>query len=620
MCIFRGIFNITLLHLAIQAFGQTAAPANTDSLKQAFSLQPSPNEKVKTAYYISLQLYQSKPQEALVWCDTTIHLAERHGIRDVLPKIYSYKAKALNQLAKYDDALYCLRISIELSEKEKDEEQLVSSLLTQGAILSMMGRKQEALPIFSRAYDILKEKTDTSSMESRIRVAVNLGNALKNSRNFQRAIEVFQEGIEIARRMGETALLATLYSNLSLVYAEIKDYPAQRKLLWEAYRMMPKDNPYRAPILMSMASNFKFEQRADSALHYYLLALKGIGNDSLMLIPLCNGLSESYQLAKNYTAGSQWAGKALKLANKFNHRAEKARSLKNLGACLSGQGRRVEAEAYFVKALEQLPQDEMGMERSRLDVLDAQLKNRLPASDLPVYEAYRETFDTVFSQQKVNAIENARIEFETQLMEDSLKILSQANQIQQLELKRKRQNTRILGLLAVLLAAFAAGLYFYLTRRQQENEELKQLNLILKGDNKDLIEKIALLEANASKPASLFAFAEDMVVLNGNEKTVFKISDIIFIEAQGNGLQVTTREGKHWRWQRLRNVAEVLPNPPFIQTHRSYIVNGMHIKSIQAGKFQLSNGEAIPIGGVYQPRVNAFLKEWLPDVDRKFTE
>lgn len=63
-------------------------------------------------------------------------------------------------------------------------------------------------------------------------------------------------------------------------------------------------------------------------------------------------------------------------------------------------------------------------------------------------------------------------------------------------------------------------------------------------------------------------------MLNGNEKTIFKIADILYIQAQGNGLQITTTEGKHWRWQRLRNVLEILPNPPFIQTHRSYIVNG----------------------------------------------
>lgn len=70
-------------------------------------------------------------------------------------------------------------------------------------------------------------------------------------------------------------------------------------------------------------------------------------------------------------------------------------------------------------------------------------------------------------------------------------MVSQANQVQELELKRHQQKARIQWLLLALFAALTGRLYFFLARRKQQNEELNQLNLILKGDNKALIEKIA---------------------------------------------------------------------------------------------------------------------------------
>lgn len=186
-------------------------------------------------------------------------IGRKNAFRDVLPEIHSFKTKAYFQSSKYDEALHFIVISIDMAEKENNNEQLVSSLLTQGAILAQLGRKREALPPFSRAYELLSNKTDSNSMESKIRVAINLGNVLKNMRNFKRAIEVFQEGIEIAQQRGESSMLAILYSNLSLVYAEVNDFGAQRKMLWQAYHIMPENNPKRASILMSMASTFKHE-------------------------------------------------------------------------------------------------------------------------------------------------------------------------------------------------------------------------------------------------------------------------------------------------------------------------------------------------------------------------
>lgn len=610
----RHVILLILIFHVKEAVGQSReqATAEADSLIGVLKSKTDPTDQVGTTYTIARLLYRWQPEAALEWCDSTLQLVEKHSIDTVLPKVYAIKGKAFYALSKYEEALKFTRLSASFAGEQGNLDRQVSAMTTEGSILSGLGQSKSAIGVLTKAYQLLENTTDTALMESKVLVIINLGNLLKKGKNYRQAIETFQEGIEISKKMHWVPYLGALYNNLSLVYAEINDFKAQRRMLWEANELLSEKDEGKSAALMSIASTYKNESKPDSAIMFYDKALGLIGRDSLRLISLWNGLSESYALTKNYHSAKAWGEKALALAVHFNNKKEIARAHANIGKSQAGLGFSAAAEHSFDAAMRALPTDEPGIERERLAILEGRLKNRFKGDDLAVYEAFRTAFDTVFNQQKTTAIAVARIEFEAQILEDSLALLNQSNQIQQLDLHSKKQQAWVLWLSLGLLAAVAGGLYFFLAKRRRENEELAQLNRLLKDDNEGLIVKLAGLETARQKPASLVAFAEELVVLNGHEKTIFKIADIIFIQSQGNGLQVTTLEGKQWRWQRLRNLVEVLPTPPFVQTHKSFIINGMHVKTLKAGKFKMSNEEIVPIGAVYQPQVDAFLKEWLP--------
>jgi len=207
------------------------------------------------------------------------------------------------------------------------------------------------------------------------------------------------------------------------------------------------------------------------------------------------------------------------------------------------------------------------------------------------------------------AVEGLRIRYETRQKEDSLRILQAQHQAQ--AAKTARYQISFFGGLLLLLLLLAL-LFYVLRQRRLEREILTRQNEQLRIENQALFDLKQRLDD--STPRGLHDFANTTVVLNGHDKQAFRLGDILYIQAQGNGVQVVTPEGRHWRWQTLRNLEDALPGPPFLKVHRSYLINGMHIRYYRSNQIALANGELIPVGATQAPQVTAFLRHWLPEL------
>jgi DNA-binding LytR/AlgR family response regulator len=64
----------------------------------------------------------------------------------------------------------------------------------------------------------------------------------------------------------------------------------------------------------------------------------------------------------------------------------------------------------------------------------------------------------------------------------------------------------------------------------------------------------------------------------------------------------------------MSNLETALPTPPFLRVHRSFMINGMHIRQYKANQLTLANGDSIPVGITQTPHVEAFLRQWLPEL------
>ena len=88
------------------------------------------------------------------------------------------------------------------------------------------------------------------------------------------------------------------------------------------------------------------------------------------------------------------------------------------------------------------------------------------------------------------------------------------------------------------------------------------------------------------------------------------LDDILYIEGRKGQVLIQTLKGSIQTLQNLKKLEAVLPSPPFIRVHKSFIVSTEHIKSI--GKNDLTiKDQTIPLGGIYKKRFEAFFNNWI---------
>ncbi len=102
----------------------------------------------------------------------------------------------------------------------------------------------------------------------------------------------------------------------------------------------------------------------------------------------------------------------------------------------------------------------------------------------------------------------------------------------------------------------------------------------------------------ASQPQ---ATVPDHLFIRTDEKLVrIEWADILYVEGMENYVRIHTTQGTHITHATLKSVLDHLPDPPFLQTHKSYIVNSSKITGIE--------GNVIELGKVQVP-LSRTLKE-----------
>ena len=84
-----------------------------------------------------------------------------------------------------------------------------------------------------------------------------------------------------------------------------------------------------------------------------------------------------------------------------------------------------------------------------------------------------------------------------------------------------------------------------------------------------------------------------VITLSCKEKPIILVDDIIYLKAQNAAIEVVTKHGKYWVWQRLKSLYAMLPSDSFRQSHRSYVVNIKHIMDYDYPKLLMSNSDNV---------------------------
>lgn len=118
----------------------------------------------------------------------------------------------------------------------------------------------------------------------------------------------------------------------------------------------------------------------------------------------------------------------------------------------------------------------------------------------------------------------------------------------------------------------------------------------------DLFANISLLaeQLNQNKKQSL-------QIKDGHKTFIIKAEDILYIESEGNYINIYTKEKRYLSRQSMESILNELDASHFIRVHRSYIVNKDHIRRFSKKEIEL-NGIKIPVSRSLADSIENLLK------------
>lgn len=142
-----------------------------------------------------------------------------------------------------------------------------------------------------------------------------------------------------------------------------------------------------------------------------------------------------------------------------------------------------------------------------------------------------------------------------------------------------------------------------------EGYELNIIDYLLKPFGFDrFVKAINKIEGSTTTVSNLNVSKEtNSLFLRSNKKLVqVKTNEILFIEATGNYVNVTTTGQEIKVREKISDVLDLLPDDAFFQVHKSFIVAKKHINEIEGNRI-LIRDFVIPIGKTYKLNLNKLL-------------
>jgi hypothetical protein len=153
-------------------------------------------------------------------------------------------------------------------------------------------------------------------------------------------------------------------------------------------------------------------------------------------------------------------------------------------------------------------------------------------------------------------------------------------------------NDQVTQLLQLLPVRALIGLLIYMLIMQRFRYEM------IRVDQNKNIDSVASSEEIITKQDLQTEMLERIAVKSGTKIHVVLIPEILFLQADGDYVQIVTTKGKYLKEQTMKFFEEHLPENQFVRVHRSVIVNVEMISRIelyekQAQLLTLKDGQQI---------------------------
>ncbi|MDB4920088.1 LytTR family DNA-binding domain-containing protein [Mucilaginibacter sp.] len=101
-------------------------------------------------------------------------------------------------------------------------------------------------------------------------------------------------------------------------------------------------------------------------------------------------------------------------------------------------------------------------------------------------------------------------------------------------------------------------------------------------------------------------FGDYAFVKSGAQTYQVKISEILYLEKDGNYISIVLKDKKILIRQNMADIFEVIPVQNFVRVHKSFVVAIRHIAMVENHQL-IINGDKIPIGSTYRDELKTRL-------------
>ena len=274
---------------------------------------------------------------------------------DYLGLVIYERAKHLERLSLYEEAISELESSIIVFESTQNLVLLAKSVKRKGSILKKQSKYREAISAYNEAAVLYLKENDSLGIAG---IELNIGNVLKNIGQSELAKKKYFSAAGIYRKMNFNAGVASCYNNLGNVHKNDENYDSAFYYMYRtlSIRLELSQKKGLAFIYNNLSNLHKASGGIDSAIYYMdkSLELKEELGDNT---ELCNAywtMAELQKTIKNYANEFDYLKKAEE--RMFEQTPLEITSLinKSLGESYMRKGNYELSTLYFTKHIENL--------------------------------------------------------------------------------------------------------------------------------------------------------------------------------------------------------------------------------------------------------------------------
>lgn len=465
------VFFSFLLFLVKPVAAQDFPPetqSQLDSLRRIINSSSPDTTKVLALIAIGDIYAVSDMDTTMYYCRQAEALAEKTGYRSGLSSAYNLLGYVLSEKGNMDSALVYFLKSIRLDQSIGEIKGAANGLLNLGAIYYQKGDVIRALHYY---YESLALHEKISYKKGILTSTYNIAALLYKQGQKEKARAYYFRCLKLARELKDNEFISESITNIATIYRD------DLFGLLEKNGSMDSIIAYRSKVLLYFNSALQHNKQYNFV-RFYARDLYGLaGTHHRLFFYLKTHQYSQDTIQATFKRTMAYYEQSLKISEAQNYRQLQANNMRSMASMYLLIDDIPHAEAFALKSFNLAKELKiMGSVKLSSEVLYRIYKKKKDYKNaLLMHEQYMALTDSLVNEETKSASLRKQFGYEAEKKEQENVVLTQKNEIQQLELSRREYV--LYGMLALILFVIAFSFMFLRQNRiitRQKTMKLEQ--------------------------------------------------------------------------------------------------------------------------------------------------